>query len=91
MSKSGQAYVAATEGTDFTMYSIMRAMGIPLSEEQAKFQAYLESRYPPVSASTMFAYLLHKAVQRDIAEGLFNKEMDTLRDMVRAVDEGLSW
>ena len=48
MSKSGQAFVAATEGTEFTLYSIMRKMGIPLSEEQAKFQAYLESKYPPV-------------------------------------------
>lgn len=48
MGKSGQAYVAATEGTQFTMYSMMRMMGIPLSKEQEEFQAYLEAHYPPV-------------------------------------------
>jgi len=48
MSKSGQAFVAATEGHSFTMYSMMRAMGIPPSEEQEKFQAYLERTYPAV-------------------------------------------
>lgn len=48
MSKSGQAFVAATEGTQFTLYAVMRAMGIPLSKEQEEFQAFLESRYPPV-------------------------------------------
>jgi len=26
----------------------MRLMGIPLTEEQAKFQAYLESKYPAI-------------------------------------------
>lgn len=48
MSRSGQAYVAATQGTNFTMYSMMKVMGIPLSKEQAKFQAYLERTYPTV-------------------------------------------
>lgn len=48
MSKSGQAFVAATEGHRFTMYAVMRAMGIPLSEEQEEFQAYLERTYPAV-------------------------------------------
>ena len=48
MGKSGQAFVAATEGTQFTLYAVCRAMGITLTEEQEKFQAYLESRYPPV-------------------------------------------
>jgi len=48
MSKSGQTFIAATEGTSFTLYAACRAMGIPLSEEQEKFQAYLESKYPPV-------------------------------------------
>jgi len=47
MSKSGQAYVASQHGSQSTMYAMMRAMGIPLSEEQAKFQKYLESKYPP--------------------------------------------
>lgn len=48
MSKSGNAWIAETQGTQFTMYAVMRAMGLPLSEEQAKFQAYLEKRYPPI-------------------------------------------
>lgn len=48
MSKSGQAFVAATEGTQFTLYAMAKAMGIPLSKEQEEFQAYLEKRYPPV-------------------------------------------
>ena len=48
MSKSGQAFVAATEGHQFTLYATMRAMGIPLSEEQEKFQAYLERTYPAI-------------------------------------------
>lgn len=47
MSKSGQAFVAKTEGSQFTMYAVMRAMGLPLSEEQVKCQAYLERTYPP--------------------------------------------
>ena len=48
MSKSGQAFVAATEGHQFTLYTAMRAMGIPLSKEQEKFQAYLERTYPAI-------------------------------------------
>ena len=48
MSKSGQLYIAATEGTQFTMYAVMRAMGLPLSKEQEEFQDYLERTYPPV-------------------------------------------
>lgn len=48
MSKSGQAYIAATQGTQFTLYAVCRAMGIPLSKEQEEFQAELERRYPPV-------------------------------------------
>lgn len=46
MGRSGQAFIAATEGTSFTMYAVMRAMGLPLTEEQEKFQAYLERTYP---------------------------------------------
>lgn len=49
MSKSGQAYVAATEGSMFTMYAVMRAMGIPLSPEQERVQQMLEKRYPSVA------------------------------------------
>ncbi len=48
MSKSGQAFVAATEGHSFTLYAMMKAMDIPLTEEQAKYQAYLERAYPAV-------------------------------------------
>lgn len=49
MSKSGQAFVAKTEGAQFTMYAVMRAMGLPLTPEQEKFQAYLERTYPAVA------------------------------------------
>ena len=48
MSRSGQAFVAATQGHQFTMYAMMRLMGIPLTEEQEKFQSYLEQTYPAV-------------------------------------------
>ena len=48
MSRSGNAYIAATQGTSFTMYAMMRMMGIPLSKEQAEFQAYLERTYPTI-------------------------------------------
>ncbi len=48
MSKSGQAFIAATEGHSFTLYAACKAMGIPLSEEQVQFQAYLERTYPAV-------------------------------------------
>ena len=48
MSKFGQEYVARTDGAQFTMYAVMRAMGIPLTEEQEKFQRYLERTYPAV-------------------------------------------
>lgn len=48
MSKSGQAFVAKTEGHQFTLYAVMRAMGIPLTKEQEKFQAYLERTCPAV-------------------------------------------
>lgn len=48
MSKSGQTFVAATEGTQFTLYAVCKALGIPLSKEQEDFLAYLESIYPSV-------------------------------------------
>jgi len=48
MSKSGNAFIAATRGHQFTLYAVMRRMGIPLSKEQEKFQAYLERTYPAV-------------------------------------------
>jgi len=48
MSKSGQEFVARTEGHQFTMYAVMKVMGLPLTEEQKKTQAYLERTYPAV-------------------------------------------
>lgn len=45
MSKSEQEFVARTDGAQFTLYAVMRAMGFPLSEEQEKFQTYLERKY----------------------------------------------
>lgn len=48
MSKSGQAFIASTQGHSFTLYAMMRLLGIPLSEEQEKFQQYLEQKYPAV-------------------------------------------
>jgi len=48
VSKSGQTFVAATEGSSFTLYAIVGALGIPLTEEQEKFQIYLEGTYPRV-------------------------------------------
>ena len=53
MSKSGQAFVAATDGSQFTMYAMMKAMGLPLTKEQEEFQAYLERTYPPVQKKGM--------------------------------------
>ena len=48
MSKSGNWYIAATEGTEFTLYSMMRKLGIPLTKEQEEFQNQLERRFPPI-------------------------------------------
>lgn len=48
MSKSGQAFVAKTQGHRFTLYAVCKALGIPLTKEQEEFQAYLERTYPAV-------------------------------------------
>ena len=48
MSKSGQTFIAATQGHQFTMYAAMKAAGIPLSKEQEECQAHLEKTYPAV-------------------------------------------
>lgn len=48
MGRTKQAWIAETEGHQFTMYAVMRAMGLPLTEEQERFQAYLERTYPAV-------------------------------------------
>ena len=52
MSRSGNAYIAATQGTQFTLYAVMRSMGLHITPDQAEFQAYLEANYPPVVEST---------------------------------------
>jgi len=48
VSRSGQVFVAATKGHQFTLYAVLRALGLPLTDEQEKFQAYLEKTYPAV-------------------------------------------
>jgi len=48
MSMSGQAFVAKTQGTNFTMYHVMMVLGLPLSPQQRDYQAYLEKLYPPI-------------------------------------------
>uniref|UniRef100_A0A6M3LXD1 Uncharacterized protein n=1 Tax=viral metagenome TaxID=1070528 RepID=A0A6M3LXD1_9ZZZZ len=45
MSRSGNAFIAQTQGAQFTLYAAMRAMGIPLTESQEKCQEYLEKKY----------------------------------------------
>ena len=45
MSRSGNWYIAATQGPQFTLYAAMKAFGIPLTEEQEKCQEYLERKY----------------------------------------------
>ena len=49
MSQSEQLFVAQTKGTEFTLYAVMKKMGIPLTRRQAELQAYLESKYLPVA------------------------------------------
>lgn len=48
MSESGQIFVAKTQGSQFTLYAMMKVMGIPLTERQGKLQKYLERTYPPI-------------------------------------------
>ena len=48
MSQSGAWFIAAKEGTSFTMYAVMERLGIPLSPRQEACQRELERRYPPV-------------------------------------------
>lgn len=45
MSRSGNEFIAQTQGAQFTLYAVMRMLDIPLSEEQEKFQRYLEKKY----------------------------------------------
>lgn len=37
MSKSGNEFIARTQGAQFTLYAVCEALGIPLTEEQKKF------------------------------------------------------
>lgn len=48
MSKSGQLFIAQTQGTEFTLYAVMKKLGIPLSKEQQEFQEKLEKQYPRI-------------------------------------------
>lgn len=50
MSKSGQLFIAQTQGTEFTLYATMQKLGIPLSKEQQEFQKKLERKYPRVQS-----------------------------------------
>ena len=45
MSRSGNEFTAQTQGAQFTLYAVMKAMDIPLTESQAEFQEYLEKKY----------------------------------------------
>lgn len=45
MSKSGNEFIARTQGPHRTLYATMKALNIPLTKEQKEFQAYLERKY----------------------------------------------
>jgi len=45
MSKSGNEFIARTQGTQFTLYAVCKAMGIPLTKRQEEFQKYLERKF----------------------------------------------
>lgn len=47
MSRSGNAFIAETKGTNHTLYAMCKRLGIPLSKSQEEFQRELERRYPP--------------------------------------------
>ena len=47
MGRAKQEWIARTEGPEFTLYAVCRALGIPLGKQQAEFQDYLERRYRP--------------------------------------------
>ena len=48
MSRSSNLFIAQTQGFGFTMYAVMRALGLPLTKEQEEFQSYLERKYSTV-------------------------------------------
>jgi len=45
MSRSGQWFIAATLGPEYTLYAALRKMGLPLTSEQERCQDYLEKTY----------------------------------------------
>jgi len=45
MSKSGQWFIAVTQGPQFTLYSTMKKMGLPLTERQEELQKQFEEKY----------------------------------------------
>jgi len=46
MSRSGNWYIAETQGPQFTLYAAMRKLGIPLTPSQEACQSQLEKMYP---------------------------------------------
>ena len=47
MSRSSNWFIAATQGSDMTLYAALRKMGITLTPSQEACQKELERRYPP--------------------------------------------
>ena len=45
MSMSSNEFIARTQGPQFTMYAVMKALNLPLTKEQEEFQARLEKKY----------------------------------------------
>ena len=70
MSKSGQAFIAATQGSNRTMYAVMKRLGIPLSKEQEQFQAYLERAYPEVVDELEYWTNIRNSAQQRLEECL---------------------
>jgi len=46
MSRSGNWFIASTQGADCTLYAAMRKMGVPLTPSQEACQSQLEKMYP---------------------------------------------
>ncbi len=49
MGRTKQEWIAMTMGSRSTLYAVMKALGLPLSPEQEKFQDYLEKKYPAIA------------------------------------------
>ncbi len=73
MSRSGQEFIAQTQGTEFTMYRMMECLGLKLSPDQEKFQRYLENKYPPVVTETVMGEY-HKGEPCPYRQGVLCQE-----------------